>query len=136
MDVIIYILCKNEKTLTLAKNIYKYPWAKPILLTNQDFTFENTFWNQMKQLCNEWSKYKMVGALSYSCNTKININEVDQIIKDKLYLPNKYYHFMDFNLPIPNDNTNTHPNFMMIWNDILNVLNLKTTRENCCNYWM
>ena len=136
MDVIIYILCKNEKTLTLAKNIYKYPWAKPILLTNQDFTFENTFWNQMKQLYNEWSTYSIVGTLSYSSYKKININEVNQIIKDKLYLPNKYYHFMNFNLPVPNGNTNTHPHFMDIWNYILNVLKLKTTTENCCNYWM
>ena len=129
MDVIIYILCKNEKTLTLAKNIYKYPWSKPILLTHQDFTFENTFWNQMKQLYKEWSKYNMVGTLSYSSYNKININEVNQIITNKLYLPNKYYHFMNFILPIPNVFTNSHPNFTIIWNNILNVLKLKTTNR-------
>jgi len=135
--VIIYILCSDCQKLNSSAEIYnKYSWAKPILLLKQDYSFENTFWKQLEDIQFEWENYDMVGTLSYSSFKKINLDKVDQIIKHNLYYPNKYYHFMDSNVPIPNHNTDKHPKFRIIWNDILYILNLKSTTENCCNYWM
>jgi len=135
--VIIYILSNNIQRFNISQRIFRqYSWAKPIILKNPDFSFENVFWTQLNDLYEEWKNADMVGTLSYSAFKKINLNEVDEIIRNNLYYPNKYYHFMDSNVPIPNDNTNKHPNFMVIWNDILDKLKLNTTTENNCNYWM
>ena len=133
----IYILAYNETTLKLAKIIFnKYYWAEPILLKYQDYRQENTFWQELYENQEKWINYDMIGTLSYSSFKKINIQEVHNIIDQKLYYPYKYYHFMDSNINIPNGNTNKHPHFLTIWNRILHKLNLKTTTENNCNYWM
>ena len=135
--VIIYVLCSNDEKLTLSRKIYKkYLWAKPILLKYQDYTLENSFWKQLDEIQYEWDNYDMVGTIAYSAFKKIDLSQLDEIINSKLYFPNQYYHFMDSNVSIPNCNTNKHPQFMTIWNDILHKLNLKTTTENNCNYWM
>lgn len=136
-NIIIYILCLDDEKLNLAKDIYsKYSWAKPVVLKHQNFSFENTFWNQLNEITDEWINCDMVGSISYSAFKKINLEHVDDVIKNEFYYPNKYYHFMDSNVQIPNGNTNKHPNFMIIWNDMLEKLKLKTTTENCCNFWM
>lgn len=136
-NIIIYVLCLNEEKLNLAIDIYsKFSWAKPIILKDQNFSFENTFWNQLNEITDEWINCDMVGSISYSAFKKINLEHANEVITNELYYPNKYYHFMDSNIPIPNANTNKHPNFMIIWNDILKNLKLKTTTENCCNFWM
>lgn len=135
--VVIYVLCSNDEKLTLAQSIYtKYLWAKPILLKYQDYTLENSFWKQLDEIQHEWDNYDMVGTIACSAFKKIDLHQLDEIINNKLYFPNKYYHFMDSNVQIPNCNTNKHPQFMTIWDDILRKLNLKTTTENNCNYWM
>ena len=137
LTVIIYVLCSDTEKLTVANAIYNaYWWAKPILLKYQDYTLENSFWKQLGEIQHEWDHYDMVGTIAYSAFKKINLQQLDEIINNKLYFPNKYYHFMDSNVPIPNCNTNKHPQFMTIWNDMLNKLNLQTTTENNCNYWM
>ena len=134
-EIIIYVLCNNTDKLNSDK-YNKYKWAKPILLKYQDYTFENAFWRQLDEIQYEWENCDMVGTVAFSSFKKINLEDVDTIINNKFYLPNKYYHFMDSNVPIPNFNTNKHKHFLTIWNDILGKLSLKNTTENCCNYWM
>jgi glycosyltransferase involved in cell wall biosynthesis len=136
-SIIIYILCYNEKILNDAYKIYnKYKWAKPILMKYQDYSFENIFWKQLSEIEEEWKNCVMVGTLSYSAYKKINLDTINNIINKKLYLPYSYYNFMDSNISIINNNTKKHPLFEKIWNDVIVNLNLITTTENCCNYWM
>ena len=78
----------------------------------------------------------MVGTLSYSSFKKINIENVNNIILNKTYLPNSYYHFYKSNLQIPSINTNKHPRFNEIWNYALYELKLINTNECFCNFWM
>lgn len=135
--IMIYVLCDNDEKYTSAQNIYSsYSWAKPILLKYHDYSFENSFWKQLTEIQGEWETSDMVGTISYSSFKKINLSELNDILIKKLYLPNKYYHFMDSNYPIPNFNTDKHPHFNKIWFYALDELKLKTTTENCCNYWM
>jgi len=137
IPVIIYILCYNEEKLHQALILYnKYSWAKPVLILNQDYSFENAFWKQLLEIKKEWFNSTMVGTLSYSSYKKIDLDLVDKIISKNLYLPNSYYNFFDTNLSIPNINTDTHPHFNSIWNELLTNLNLFPTTENCSNYWM
>ena len=136
MTIIIYVLCSDMDKYNSTKKMYPYHWAKPLLINNHDYSFENTIWNQLMDIYDEWQNIDMVGTISHSAFKKIKVDEMDEIINKKYYLPNKYYHFMDSNVLIPNCNTNKHPNFLIIWNDILSSLNLKNTTENCCNYWM
>ena len=136
-NIIIYIICHNEEVLNNAFTIYnKYWWAKPILMQYQDYSFENSFWKQLSEIEIDWVNCDMVGSLSYSAYKKINLDIVDIIITNNLYIPNVYYHFMDSNVPIPNFNTEKHPYFNNIWNDVLIDLKLLDTTESNCNYWM
>ena len=135
--ILIYVLCYDFKTFKIANQTYsKYKWAKPIILKYQDYSFENAFWKQLKELEQEWINCEMVGTIAYSAHKKIDIKEINEIIENKYFRPNKYFHFFNSNLPIENKDTNTHPHFITIWNDVLKKLNLKTTTENLCNYWM
>ena len=130
-------MCYNDLLFHKASEIYKnYIWAKPILMKYQDFTFENAFWKQLNEIKNEWINCDMVGTLGFKSFNKINLNTVNKIIENKLYMPNSYYHFMDTNYEIENNNTSKHPLFQNIWCDIISSLKLVNTTENCCNYWM
>jgi hypothetical protein len=136
-NILIYILsCRQEDYEFSLRTYSKYPWAKPILMKYQDYSFENAFWKELGEIEEEWINKDMVGTLAYSAIKKIDINKVNDIIMNQTYLPNTFYHFMDTNIPIPNDRTMLHPQFMNIWNDVLKQLNLKTTTEANCNYWM
>ncbi len=136
-NVIIYVICHNIENLNNSYEIYKkYTWAKPILLNNNDYQFENSFWTQLYEYYEEWKDYNMVGTLSFSSFKKINLDTVDNIIVQKLYFPNSYYHFFTFNITIPSIFTDKHPFFNSIWENVLNKLHLYSTNEAFCNYWM
>jgi glycosyltransferase involved in cell wall biosynthesis len=137
-NVIIYILCKNTELLELACEKYKkYIWAKPVLLKYQDYTFENSFWrNQLNELKHEWQNCDMVGSLAYASFYKINLEQVNNIILNKKYLPNSFFHFFKTNFTIPNSNTDSHPCFNSIWKYALYKCNLVDVYETFCNYWM
>lgn len=136
-NVIIYILCHNEINFNKSNDIYGiYNWAEPILLKYQDYTFENTFWQQLDEIKEKWINYDMVGTLSFSSYKKINLSYIDHFIKNKLYLSFSYYHFFNTNNHMPSINTNVHPYFNDIWNDTIDKLYLLNTTESFCNYWI
>ena len=136
-NVIIYILCHNETKLNESFNIYGgYNWAKPILMKYQDYSFENAFWKQLYEIQNEWINCIMVGTLSFSSYKKINLNYIDDFIKNKLYLQFSYYNFFNTNNIMPSINTQIHPYFNDIWNSTINQLKLFNTTESFCNYWI
>jgi len=136
-SVIIYILSYNKNNFDFFKTQYsKYSWAKPILLKSQDFFFENMFWRQLNEYKSEWENVDMVGTLLDNAFTNIDLEDINEVINNKLYYPSKYYNFMNSNISIPNENTDKHPNFTIIWNDILDKLKLTTTTENSNTYWM
>lgn len=138
MDVIIYILCYDDETFLKASINYPFIWAKPILLQDQDYTFENVFWNQLNTIYDEWKMCKMVGCLSHSAHKKININVVNYIIQTGAY--NEYHHFYKFSeIYVLDKNSNAllcHPKFDIVWNDFLKETGFKDCQEYCCNYFM
>lgn len=135
--VIIYILCFNEDRFNSAFDIYKqYTWAKPILMKNNTFEFENSFWEQLNEIENDWFMADMVGAMSYSAFKKVDLNKIDSIISNKIYYPNSYYHFFTIKRKIENCDTLNHPKFLSIWFNFLPKVNLFTSNEALFNYWM
>lgn len=134
-NVRLYILCHNEQRLTEALQNYKhFDWAKPILMTYQDLTFENAFWKQLGEIYNEWNCFDMVGTLSANAIYKINIDVVDRIIKNKqIWETNGYYNFSNSNNLIRN---NEHPHLLTIMRDICLKLGVSIPTESTCNFWM
>jgi hypothetical protein len=115
----------------------QYSWAKPIIMKYQDATFENAFWRQLAEIYDEWKDLKMVGTISSKAIDKINIDDIDYVIMSKTYFGKGYYHFADGSTPVLESYlTQTHPNFAIIWNDLLKMLGLKDTTESLFNYWM
>lgn len=140
-NTIIYILCNNEKKLLKSKNIYnKYSWARPILLKNNDNTYKNIFWKQLKEIQNEWFNCNMVGILSFSSYKKIDLKNIDKLIENKLFYPFSYYYFFDTYNNINRNNITRNNNkylyFEFIWNKCISELNLFDTINTSENYWM
>lgn len=136
-NIIIYILCSDKIKLNNSYNIYnKYIWAKPILMKYQNYTFENAFWKQLYEIQDEWINCTMIGTLSSSSYQKINLNNIDHFIKNKLYLSYSYYNFFNTNNIMPSINTSEHPYYNEIWNETIDKLKLFNTTESFCNYWI
>ena len=133
-NVRIYILCYNEERFASASSIYgKYYWAVPILMKYQDCTFENAFWKQLLEIRSEWNECDMVGTLSYSASKKINLNNVDAIIRNKDAWKYGYYNFADSTCAIREDG---HPNLLRIVDDVCSTLNMAQPTLAYYNYWM
>jgi chromosome segregation ATPase len=130
----IYILCHNAERFNKAASIYKkYPWAHPILMKYQDCTFENAVWKQLYEIRDEWYNYKMIGTMSFSGYTKINLDVVDKIVRDPATWAAGFHHFLRTETPISNTN---HPHLVQIMTDVCRDLELSVPPENYCNYWI
>ena len=137
-NVIIYVLCYNLDTYAFSKKYYsKYKWARPILMKYQDYTFENAFWKQLLEISDEWETSDMVGTISHKAYKKINLDEVNHIIMNKLYSPKKFFAFMKSRNTLFNDKTeSSHTSRMLIKymsNSLHNSIDYKLS---FCNYWM
>jgi chromosome segregation ATPase len=130
----IYILCHNTERFDKATSIYKkYPWAHPILMKYQDCTFENAVWKQLYEIRDEWYNYKMIGTMSFSGYTKVNLDDVDKIVRDPATWAAGFYHFLRTETPISNKN---HPHLVQIMTDVCRDLEISIPPENYCNYWI
>jgi glycosyltransferase involved in cell wall biosynthesis len=128
----IYVLCHNETRYQDALIRYsEYPWAVPIRMKYQDYTFENAFWRQLAEIKDEWVACKMVGTVSYTAFKKMNINTIDRIIREQLRLQQDFYHFREVT-------ANKHNNAPLytIMKDILKDLRMPMPRDAYFNYWM
>lgn len=138
--IIIYILCYNNDTYCNAVNYYsKYTWARPIILENKDYTFEHVFWNQLKTIKSEWINCDMVGTLSHKAHLKVNIDNINNIIVNKLYTPSHYYHFARLNINVLNPRSygvSSHPNFDKLYIELLKKFKFYDTNECLYTYFM
>jgi hypothetical protein len=134
----IYILCHTKERLESATTIYaKYPWAYPILMKYQDFSFENAFWQQLLELEDEWSSSEFVGTLSWSAHRKTNIGLIHKHLTEGLYAGRSYVNFTDTGVPVRVAGISRyHPRFSEIWDDVTKALDIDDVTENSCNYWM
>lgn len=131
---IIYVLCFNTETLYIAQEYYKkYNWAKPIIIENQDYTFENAFLPQLLKLKDEWINYDMVGMISWKAYQKIDINNINNLYNNN----NNYVYFLNSKRKI-NDDAIFHPNLIELWNYLVKELDIKKFDFNLsyCNYFM
>ena len=137
LNIKIYILCHSQIILEQSKIIYsKYSWAHPILMKYQDFSFENAFWAHLLEIESEWINCDMVGILSSKAHIKLNLEYVNKIVLSMNTNCN-FYHFK----PSPDPRLISykcipHPNFNIIWSNILQELKLKDCKEYYCNYWI
>jgi hypothetical protein len=137
-NIILYILCHTQERLESAKEHYStYLWARPILMKYQDFTFENAFWAQLKEIHNDWKNYDFVGTLSFSAFRKINLDHINRQITEGKYMDRKYVNFNCSTRKILDHKGRFHhPYFKEIWMDMLDSLDIDDIEENACNYWM
>ena len=137
-NIIIYVLCYNLDTYNFSKDYYKrYLWARPILMKYQDYTFENAFWKQLLEISNEWENCEMVGTISHKAYKKINIDDINNIIINKTYFPNKWTSFMKSSNTLFNDTTQISVTSTILTTYMSNALNNKVDYKlSYCNYWM
>lgn len=133
-NVRIYVLCHNEERFAMAKVKYaKYYWAVPIVMKYQDCTQENAFWEQLGEIEDEWRECKMVGTISSIAYTKVNLDDMDAIIRNQEQRSSEYHHFADTDTPVVYSH---HPHMHTIIHDIAKALDLPIPTENMFNYWM
>ena len=131
-STIIYIIFTNQVSYKNALVKYNmFNWFKPILITFSDYTFENIFWEKLLEIKLEWENCNMVGMIPYYNLNKINLTIINNIIINKQYLPNNYYHFINNNSNIFNNY-----NFNNLWNNIFKLFNFKESNNSNCYYFM
>ena len=131
-STIIYIIFTNQESYKKAFSEYNmYNWFKPILIIFSDYTFENIFWKKLLEIKSEWENCNMVGIIPYYNLNKINLPIINNIITNKKYLPNNYYHFI-------NNNSNIFNNFNFndLWNNIFKLFNFKESNNSNCYYFI
>jgi hypothetical protein len=137
-NIIIYILCYNASTYDFSKQYYsKYKWARPILMKYQDYTFENAFWKQLLEISDEWENCDMVGTISYKAYKKINLENMNNIIMNKLYLSKQFFAFNQSTNTLFNDKSDysykTKILIKYMSDSLNNHINYKLSY---CNYFM
>lgn len=133
--VIVYILSPSETVMLQNRHHWmRFPWARQIVMKYQDLTFENAFWEQLKEIHEEWKDCDMVGVMSSTAHLKIDLRNVDAQIR-QINVHAGYHHFLDSKVPIERQRHN-HPHFMRIYNDVSRKLGLKSTTCAYCNYFM
>ena len=137
LNIKIYILCHNNFIFENIIKIYeKYKWACPILMKYQDATFENAFWKQLLEIQEDWENCDMVGTLSSISYLKLDLEKVNKIILETNEECN-FFHFLESNSNVSILNIKLqHPNFNIIWKNIIENLKLNDCKESYCNYWM
>lgn len=137
-NIIIYILCYNQDRFEAAKEQYRaYSWAKPLLMTYQDYSFENAVWKQLLEIQDEWDSCEFVGTLSFTAYRKINLETIHRRITEGFYSGKSYVNFNCSTRKILEHRGKFHhPNFKEIWCDMLRDLNIEDITDNACNYWM
>jgi len=98
----------------------------------QDCTFENAFWKQLLEIKDEWINCEMVGTISYSAFRKVNLSNIDSIIRNNSKWGSEYYHFAEDNKPVTND----HPHLLKIIHDVCTTLEFTQPTAAYYNYWM
>jgi len=134
----VYILCHNSERLKSAEKIYaKYPWAVPIQMKYQDYTFENAFWRQLLEIQDEWFHLDFVGTISWSAHRKINMGLIHKHVMGGYYSNRDYVHFADTGTPVRKSSApHFHPNFLKIWDDVTKSMGIDDVTDNHYNYWM
>lgn len=137
-NIIIYILCYDEITLSEARKIYNsYYWARPILMKYQDVTFENAFWTQLLEIKPEWEEAEMVGTISWKAYIKRDITNINNIIISKKYRT-PYHNFFETPIKYEDDkHIRTHKYLKSIIHQVTQdlYLNLPET-VSYSNYFM
>ena len=136
INIQIFVLAYTPETLDIAKRKFTYAWAHPLLLPNaqkDNPIFENMIYDQYETLIKPLVRSKYVGFLSYKADTKMNINKLDEYLRQEKYL--KY----DVSMFISGYRmtSNPHPYFQTIWRDVLQKeLGPAKDHYACyCNFW-
>jgi hypothetical protein len=143
--IVIYVLYWDPEELKREKEekrYSQYPWARPILMTHQDATFENAFWEQLRELSHEWRDVDRVGVIGANAFKKINIQHLNKKIAtiststSTTTLPPITF-FMDSREKVNSVPEHLHPHLRPLLLNALRDLQLPFDSTMAyCNYWM
>jgi hypothetical protein len=134
----IYILCYSKETLEKAQNEFrKYHWARPVLLENQDASFENVFYKQLATL-DDWDHLDMVGTLGHSAHAKMDVYKLYCYLESGAWSDFDYVHFLKGEDTVFSTTSNGHgPLFRETWEVLEEKFGTEwKPPEGYCNYWM
>ena len=138
----IYILCPSLETLAVTTTKFqKYHWACPIVLENQDASFENVFYKQLAEM-DDWDHLDMVGTLSHSAHAKVDVYKIHCYVESGAWKDVDYVHFAWSSKSIDTLSSRTHgPIFSSAWTCLVSSLKENDARdwsppETLYNYWM
>lgn len=149
MEVLIYVLCYDSESEKLAKERFGgISWMK-ILFIPTTFYLESILYGEiLSDLENEWISADYVGTVSYSCIDKgVSVYTIKKAFTEaakQQYLPDVVAFYGETKSDMLNITNLLHPNFITIWNKLLDKLELvgykkvidqKQIKGFFCNYW-
>jgi len=141
--VIVFVQSHDLISFKTANEKFKqFPWAYPVLVKNANVNnvlMENKFFVEFQDNVDErvYKDFEFIGFMSYSAQSKININEANKIITN--YDKGNFYHFAANGCILSASKyVKSHPNFLEIWDDVFAKI-LGSTNEaidNNYNYFI
>lgn len=150
MQVLIYVLCYDQKSETLAKERFgNITWMK-ILFIPTTFYLESILYSEiLSDIEDEWITSDYVGTISYSCIEKgLSVYTIQKIFTEaakQADLPDVIAFYSEENTQMLKITNLLHPNFENIWNLLLSKLETVGYKNNInnnqikgfyCNYWV
>lgn len=141
--VIIYVLCFDEQTKSIAEEHFgSLAWARVVKIEST-YLFENiVFDSWLLQNYDEWKDARYVGTLSWKAPVKIGMLDIDNLneVADK-YDPDLFTFYNTNDVLVKRANSD-HPNFEKLWTLWLSELGYSpalSLNPNIpvfvCNYW-
>ena len=150
MKVLIYVLCYDSVSEKLAKERFgSISWMK-VLFIPTTFYLESILYAEiLSDLENEWITSDYVGTISYSCIDKgLSIYTIKKAFTEaskQSELPDVIAFYAEKNTNMINITNLLHPNFINVWDKLLNKLETVGCKQKIknnqikgffCNYWV
>ena len=139
----LYVMCYNDETYSKARDEFrKYYWAHPIIIRDQNASFENAFYKQLKAL-QQWGHLDMIGTLSYSAHAKVDVYKIHCFIESGLWKEVDCVFFGKASNSVHESiNARSHgPVFKQAWDNLYENMKAEdaldwSPPETLYNYWM
>lgn len=143
MKVLVYILCYNDETHTVAQQEYGFePWARVLLIHSTPYMENVMFTEYFPNLEHEWRDADYVGTLSWKARTKIKF-DMPAIIEELALLQPDVFALNPGKKQTLMKQPRIHPKFKELWIAVLNRFgvskDIATSKQIVpfyCNYWL
>lgn len=147
VSVIIYVLCYDERSHSIAQKKYAHePWARILWIESTPYLESIVYSHYLPALVHEWGHKDYVGTVAYSADTKVKLPRFTALCQHlDTQRPDVVPLFAIKNKRLLQQAMRNHPQFYELWSTLLSHLfpcvppvDVQNTEVPLflCNYWL